>query len=293
MLFDEKTLRKLSQLTLAASQVRSGMIKGERRSVKRGASVEFADYRDYVHGDDLRRLDWNVYARLERPFIKLFEEEEDLAVHILVDGSRSMDWGEGEQNKFRYAIKLAAGLGAITLGAGDHLTVRILYDGKASTQYGPLRGQRRLVQFLSFLEAAQPGGSTDLNRPLREVALSAQRPGLAFLVSDLFAPGGYQPGISQLQSRGYEVSILHLLTPDEIDPPLAGDLRLIDVETGQAQEVSIDGGLRSVYRRRIRDWQAEIQAYCNRRAIHYINILTSTTWDKVVLYHLRSAGIVK
>lgn len=293
MLFDEKTLRKLSQLTLVASQIRSGMIKGERRSVKRGASVEFADYRDYAHGDDLRRLDWNVYARLERPFIKLFEEEEDLAVYILVDGSLSMDWGESDQNKFRYALNLAAGLGAITLSAGDHLTVRILYHDKPSAQYGPVRGQRRLVQYLSFLEALHPGGSTDINRPLRDVALSAQRPGLAFLISDLFAPEGYQPGISQLQSRGYEVSILHLLAPDEIEPPLAGDLRLIDVETGQAQEVSLDGGMRAVYQRRVKDWQAEIQAYCRRRNIHYLNITTSTAWDKVVLYNLRLAAIVK
>src|SRR3990172_7111180 len=125
-LFDEKTLRKLARLALVASRVRAGQIKGERRSTKRGTSIEFADYRDYTRGDDLRRVDWNVYARLERPFIKLLEEEEDLAVHILVDASKSMEWGEGEFNKLDYALILAAALGYITLAAGDRLTVSIL-----------------------------------------------------------------------------------------------------------------------------------------------------------------------
>src|ERR671922_2638439 len=118
-LFDEQTRRKLEQLMLAATRVRAGAMKGERRSNKRGTSIEFADYRNYAPGDDLRRLDWNIYARLERPFIKLLEEEEDLAVHILVDGSQSMGWGEGQENKFEYALRLAAGLGAVTFASGD------------------------------------------------------------------------------------------------------------------------------------------------------------------------------
>ena len=117
MIFDEATLRKLNQLSLVASRVRSGAIKGERRSSRRGGSVEFADYRDYAPGDDLRRLDWNIFARLECPFIKLFEEQEDLAVYLLLDGSRSMDWGAGELHKFQYARRLAAGLGAVALAS--------------------------------------------------------------------------------------------------------------------------------------------------------------------------------
>src|SRR5512138_3250118 len=108
MIFDEPTLRKLNRLTLAARQVRSGRFKGERRSLKRGASLEFADYRRYAPGDDLRRLDWKVYGRLDKPFLKLFEEEEDLAVHVLLDTSQSMDSGEDNQQKYAYAVRLAA-----------------------------------------------------------------------------------------------------------------------------------------------------------------------------------------
>src|SRR5512134_1540651 len=164
MLFDETTLRKLNQLTLIASRVRSGAMKGERRSSRRGSSVEFADYRNYAPGDDLRRLDWNIYARLERPFIKLLEEEEDLAVHILVDGSQSMDWGEGDEHKFNYALRLAAGLGAITLASGDVLTIGFLQRGRVSAEFGPSRGQASLTRLFRFLGDLEPDGETDLNR---------------------------------------------------------------------------------------------------------------------------------
>ncbi len=295
MIFDESTLRKLNRLTLVASRVRAGALKGERRSTKRGAGVEFADYRDYVAGDDLRRLDWNVYARLDRPFVKLREEEEDLAVHILVDASLSMNWGEGGRNKFEHALRLAAALGAIALAAGDRLTVAMLQASEASrsTSEVSLRGQQYLLRLLNFLEAQTPAGVTDLNLSLRHYALAARRPGLAFVISDLFSPNGYQPGLAQLQSRGYEVVLIHLLARDELDPPLAGDLRLVDVETGQAQDVSLDGGLRELYRRRVRAWRDEIQVYCRKRDVRYLELSTDRAWDEVVLYDMRKAGIVK
>jgi uncharacterized protein (DUF58 family) len=293
MLFDESTLRKLSRLTLAASRVRPGVMKGERRSTRRGSSVEFADYRDYTPGDDLRRLDWNIYARLDRPFIKLLEEEEDLAVHLLVDASRSMDWGEGEQHKFRYAARLAAALGAIALGTGDRLSASALHAGRQADGFGPARGQAGLMRFLAFLEELKPSGATDLNAALRSYALGSHRPGLAVLISDLFAPGGWQEGLAQLQGRGFEVVLIHLLSPDEADPPLAGDLRLVDVETGQAQEVSLDGGMLSLYRKRLHAWQEEIQAFCRRRGIRCLAFTTAVPWEKLVLYEMRKAAVVK
>ncbi len=293
MIFDESTLRKLNRLALVASQVRAGMMKGERRSTRRGTSVEFADYRDYTPGDDLRRLDWNIYARLERPFIKLLEEEEDLAVHILLDASASMDWGEGEQHKYRYALRLAAALGVIALVAGDQLTAATLSSGRPSARFGPSRGQPGLLRFLAALEGFQPAGATDLNASLRSYALEARRPGLAILISDLLAPGGHAAGLAQLQARGYEAILIHLLSPDELEPPLAGDLRLVDVETGHAREVSIDGGLRELYRRRLRLWQEEIQAACRKRNVRYLPLVTSTPWEKIVFSEMRKAAIVR
>jgi uncharacterized protein (DUF58 family) len=298
MLFDETSLRKLHQLTLVTSRVRAGALRGERRSLKRGAGLEFADFRDYVPGDDLRRLDWNVYARLDRPYIKLREEEEDLAVHILVDASKSMDWGEGPQHKFNFALHLAAGLGSIGLGTGDRISVGMLSEVRTSevlrgTSEVSLRGQQYVMHLLKFLEAQQAAGQTNLETAVRRYLVRPRRPGLVILISDLLSPYGYQSALKTLQQRGHEVAIVHVLSPDEVDPPLAGDLKLIDVETGLAQEVSLDSGLRTAYRERVQAWRAEAQTFCHARGVRYLAVQTDRAWDKVVLYDLRKAGMVK
>ena len=295
MLFDETSLRKLHPLTLVTTRVRAGALRGERRSLKRGAGLEFADFRDYVPGDDLRRLDWNVYARLDRPYIKLREEEEDLAVHILVDASQSMAWGEGPQHKFNYALQLAAGLGSIGLGTGDRISVVMLRIAQhlAPSSELSLRGQQYLLHLLKFLEAQQAAGATDLEAAVRRYLVRPRRPGLVIVISDLLSPNGYQSAIKLLQQRGHEVAIVHLLSPDEVDPPLAGDLRLIDVETGTAQEVSLDSGLRDAYRQRVKTWHTEAQAFCRARGVRYLAVETDRAWDEVVLYDMRQAGMVK
>jgi uncharacterized protein (DUF58 family) len=293
MLFDETTLRKLNQLTLLASRVRAGAIKGERRSSRRGASVEFADYRDYTPGDDLRRLDWNIYARLDRPFIKLLEEEEDLAVHILVDGSGSMGWGNGPENKFDYALRLAAGLGAVTLASGDLLSVGLLQYGKVFGKYGPSRGQSALTRLFRFLNGHNAAGETNLNLSLREYSMTPRRTGLVILISDLLTADGYEAGLRHLLGRGHEAVLIHILSPDEIDPPLAGDLQLLDVETGQAQDVSLDGGLRSLYRARAQAWIQSTQVDCRKQGVRYLPVITNQPWDQTLLLEMRRAGIVK
>lgn len=299
MIFDEKTLRKLDRLALAASQVRAGQIKGERRSLKRGTSIEFADYRDYTRGDDLRRVDWNVYARLERPYIKLLEEEEDLAVHVLLDASRSMDYGaasdpDGESwHKFRYAQRLAAALGYIALAAGDRLTLVAVRGEAATAQFGPARGRGHTLRLLKFLEEQPTGGNTNLDAALHYYTLGPRRAGLLFLISDLFSPAGYREGLGQLQHRGYEIVLLHVLAPDEIDPPLAGDLRLIDAETGAPQDVTLDNPLRDLYRKRVNTWCREIEAHCLKRGMHYVAVNTGVNWDEMVLHHFRQRGLIK
>jgi uncharacterized protein (DUF58 family) len=338
-LFDLSILRRLEQLSLNVRYVRAGQVVGERRSTKRGTSVEFADYRDYARGDDLRRVDWNVYARLERPYVKLFEEEEDLAVHVLLDGSASMDWGDagdggtreqgdegtrgwGDENKWVYARRLAAALGYIALVSGDRLTVAKLQNSNSKlqvsnsksqspistfpspssplhspfsglrAQFGPVRGRGHALRLLEWLGGLAAEGTTDMNAALRAYAVASGRPGLAVLISDLFSPAGYVEGLTALAARGHEVAIIHVLSPDEVEPPLGGDLRLLDVETGEPQEVTIDGGMRALYRRRLAAWRDEIQATCRARDVHYVPIVTDTPFDRVVMYDLRRVGLV-
>ena len=291
-LFDETTLHKLEQLTLVAERVRVGVMKGDRRSRKRGTSIEFADYRNYTKGDDLRRLDWNVYARLERPFIKLLEEEEDLSVHLLVDGSASMDWPEaGDEHKLTYALRLAGALGHIALTSGDLLTVTLL-NSSGDQKWGPFRGQQNSLRLLQFLETGKAQGITDLNQSLRHYAQRASRPGLLFVLSDLLSPNGFQDGLNALQSRGYEVGLIHILSPDEIDPPISGDLKLVDLETGQDAEITLDATTLDQYRQRVQEWQTETAVYCANRTIHYIPLTTDTPWEQVVMQTLRVKGVI-
>ena len=302
-LFDDATLRTLERLSLWAESVRVGVMKGDRRSRRRGTSIEFADYRDYTQGDDLRRLDWNVLARLERPFIKLTEEEEDLAVHLLVDTSDSMNWPPGDagapENKLLYALRLAGALGTIGLTSGDLVHVT-LFDSTGQSAWGPFRGRQNgwpLLQFLeAHLAARDKGGTphrTALDPALRRYAQRARRPGLLFVLSDLFGPGDSRDGLTALLGRGYEIALLHLLSPDEAAPELSGDLKLIDVETGEAAEVSLDPPLLDEYATRLADWQEGWRRFCGPRAIHYTNIITDQPWDVVIHSALRREGVIR
>ena len=303
-LFDDATLRTLERLNLWAESVRVGVMKGDRRSRRRGASIEFADYRDYTQGDDLRRLDWNVFARLERPFIKLTEEQEDLAVHLLIDTSASMDWppdeGDTSENKLLYSLRLAGALGTIALTSGDLVQVT-LFDAAAQSNWGPFRGRANGWPLLQFLEAqfaarahaGNTGYATALDPALRRYAQRARRPGLLFLLSDLFSPGDVRDGLTALLARGYEVVLLHVLSPDEAAPELAGDLRLIDVETGEAAEVSPDPALLEEYAARLAAWQEGLRRFCGPRGIHYADVVTEQPWDALVRGALRQQGVIR
>ena len=302
-LFDDATLRTLERLSLWAQSVRVGVMKGDRRSRRRGTSIEFADYRDYTQGDDLRRLDWNVLARLERPFIKLTEEEEDLAVHLLVDTSDSMDWPPGEdgaaENKLLYALRLAGALGTIALTSGDLVHVT-LFDGAGQSAWGPFRGRQNgwpLLQFLEANFAVRDGDNarraTAITPALRHYAQRARRPGLLFLLSDLFSPDDSRDGLAALLARGYEIVLLHVLSPDEAAPELSGDLKLVDVETGEAAEVTPDPLLLDEYAARLAAWQEAWRRFCGPRGIHYAPIVTDLPWDAVIHGALRRAGVIR
>ena len=293
-LFDQATLAKIEQLSIVATKVRVGMLKGDRRSRKLGSSIDFADYRDYVKGDDLRRLDWNIFARLGKPFIKLLEEEEDLAIHVLVDVSASMDWpGDGsEQNKFQFSLRTAGALGYIGLGTGDQVSVSLL-SAISCEIWGPHRGRHNGFGLFQFLEECSPGGTTDINGSVRRYSHKALRPGMAFLISDLLSPSGFEIGLHSLLSRGYEIALIHVLAPDEVEPPIGGDVKLVDTETNEETEISLNMATVGLYRTRLEVWRSEIEDFCRRRDIHYMPVETDYPWDKLILHSLRMEGVLK
>jgi uncharacterized protein (DUF58 family) len=292
-LFNLDVLRELDRLQLIVNEARIGTTKGERRSVRRGTSIEFADYRNYVRGDDLRRIDWNIYARLDRPFIKLFEEEEDLAVYLMLDCSASMNWGgdtEPDQDKFRFSQRVMAGLGYVALNSGDRLSVLAL--GGTGETLGPVRGTTFTTRLLEFLEGLQPVGGLDLNAAMKNAAIQIEQPGMCIVLSDLLSPNGYQQGLSALHDAGHEMVLIHVLSPDEIEPQLTGDLQLVDVETGFGQDVTIDANMRDLYVSRLLAWRDEIGAFCERHDIAYATVATSSAWDELILAELQRIGVI-
>ncbi|MCY3780875.1 MAG: DUF58 domain-containing protein [Chloroflexi bacterium] len=295
-LLPEGVRRRLEPLMLVAKKARVGAIKGDRRSIKRGTSIEFADYRNYAPGDDLRQLDWNIYARLERPYIKLLEDEEDLAVHLILDASASMDFppeGEPDQHKLFYAKRIAAGLAYVSLTSGDRLTLTAINDRRMAS-FGPARGRAQSIAMLRFIDDIAADGITDLDAALSDYAIRARRPGLTLVVSDMFSlEGGYLDGLHALLSRGHEVAFVHVLAPEEVQPPVVGDLSLVDVETELQQEVTVDGTMLGIYQQRLTAWRASIREECLRRGAHYFPLETDTPWERLILSDMRRAGLLK
>lgn len=288
-LFDETFLRRLEQLELASRRLTAGRMKGERRSLRRGQSVEFADYRTYATGDDLRQLDWNAYARLERLFVKLFVEEEDVTVHVLVDASRSMD--HGEPNKLDAARRAAAALAYLGLASMDRVSVAFLGDGTA-TPMRPLRGKRRASELFAFLTQPRTERLTGLASAARAYASRMRGTGPLILISDLMDPG-YLDALRDLAGTRSQLSVLHLLAPDELDPDVPGDARLVDRETGQSVEVSGDDDLVDRYRSRLAEWSAEISAFVSRRGGAYVQVPSDLDLADLLFDVLRRRRVVE
>ncbi len=294
-LFSEEFLQRLERLSLAARKSAAGLTQGERRSPRRGQSVEFADFRPYVSGDDFRRIDWNAYARLERFFIKLFVEEEDLTVHFLVDASASMRWGQPD--KLGYAVQAAGALGYIALCGLDRVTAAGLgCANQRSAIFSPARGKRQALGFFNFLQGLQSApplaGKSDPQRALQAYAANAARPGPLLLLSDLL-DDGWQPGLHALAGRGFEVSLAHILAPDELEPQIDGDFKLVDSEDSAALELSADYELLSRYRQGRAAWQAELQRFCAARQIHYIPVSSALPLEELLFARMQRQGVLR
>ena len=287
--FDEAVLRQLERLLLLMRAPVRGGLKGGRRSVKRGQSVEFADYRDYALGDDLRQLDWNVLARLEKLFVKLFIEEEDVTITILLDGSQSM--ATGHPDKLQFAKRAAAALGYIGLASEDKVAVSVL-GGRAARRRTQLRGSGRVFRLLAELSAIRSvEGPTDLVAAARHAAAQLTGRGVVILISDLLDPAADRV-IRELASTRSELIVLHVLSPDELDPPLEGDLRLVDAETGASVDVTADLATIDAYRDRLAAWKEGFASLAARRRATYVDLATDVPLNELVFAELRRRRVL-
>ncbi len=287
--FDEGFLRQLERLDVLMKQPVRGGLKGGRRSVKRGQSVEFADYRDYTLGDDLRQLDWNVYARLEKLFVKLFIEEEDVTITFLVDASPSMAFGKPQ--KLLFAKRAAAALGYVALAGEDRVVVAAL-TGRTARRQGGLRGSGRVFRLLANLSGIQPDqGATDLVASARHAAAMLPGRGVIVLISDLLDPGADRV-IRELAATGSELIVLHALSPDELDPPLEGDLKLVDSESREGIDVTVDLATLDDYKARLAAWQESLADVAAKRRASYVPLSTDTPLADLVFAELRRRRVV-
>jgi uncharacterized protein (DUF58 family) len=288
-LLSPELLARLERLELVSRKVFRGRMKGERRSKRKGQSVEFHDFRNYVPGDDLRLIDWNLYARLDQLFLKLFQEEEDLHIYALIDASESMNFGD--PTKLFVAKQLGAALGYVGLCRADRVSVQVL--GPPGRRAPVLRGRASLWKMLSYLESVDSGHNVSLYDGVRDFAVRNSGTGVAVLLSDMMDKQGFESALRMLVGRRMDVFVMHVLSPEEIDPPLRGDRKLIDVEDGDTAEITINAYAIEKYQETVKSFIGSIKTFCSRRSIVYIPVRTDTPVETIVTKYLRERGVVR
>lgn len=296
--FDEAFLRRLEGLALVVRRSVVGRYRAERRSKKVGAGIEVADHREYVPGDDFRHLDARLFARTGRLFVRLFEEEEDASVHVVLDVSRSMATPAHGMGATRLTLgkRMSAALAFIALQGLDRVSVATVADGRAQLMR-PVHGKGRIHAILEHLRAASHAslggpGATDLESAARAIAASSRRRGLAIVVSDFYDPAGFEHALDRLRHARFEVGVVHLWDPGEIARLPAGDLVLVDAELGTRRDVSMTAELRALLVEAQRKHRQRLRAYCRAKALAHAEIPVDVPWDQAVLRVLAQGGLI-
>ena len=288
-LFDDEFQRRLEYLAIVARRLQSGRNRAERRSRKTGSGIEFADHRQYSPGDDLRYLDWHVYQRHGRLLLRLFEEEEDLSVYVLIDGSKSMSFGSPP--KLFYAKHLAAALSYVALASLDRVSVQLFRDTMVS-RLAPTRGKNRVFKVFEFLQPLRADGPTDLGKAMKAFVAQHKRRGVVIVISDLYDPSGFEDGINQLRYGQFEPHVIQLFDPSEVSPRVLGDVRLVDNETGEVREVTLTPQILRRYATVHREFRDRIRDFCTEKQVPYHPVETSTPFDDALLGILRRGALV-
>ena len=289
-LFDDDFQRKLEYLALVSRRVFAGRLRAERRTKKSGSGVEFADHRDYQPGDDFRTLDWNVYQRFEKLLVRLYEEEEDLAIYFIVDASASMGFGDGR--KLRYAKKVAAALAYVGLANLDRVSIVTTTD-VVSGRMPETRGKARIFKAFRFLRAARADGHTDLGDAMKTFVAQNKRRGLAVLISDLYDPAGFERGINVLRYNKFDPFVVHVVDPAEGKPKLHGDVLVYDCETGDEREVTVTPKVLQRFAEAYAKYQADIDRFCATHQVPVVTASVDAAFDELILRVFRRGGFLR
>lgn len=291
-LLDPAFLRQLDRLALVSRRAVVGRASAERRSKRRGTSVEFADFRNYVAGDDFRHIDWNLYGRLGALFLRLFVAEEDLDVRIYVDRSRSMavPGRDGVPSKLEYARKIAAALAYLGLRRQDRVSVAS-FGEEMDVALPAARGHARIFRVFDYLDRIEPAGDTDFERAFRK-GLPATRRGAAVVISDFLTPGGYADGLRRVAGGAMQVGLVQVASPEEISPERLGDLELIDSESGAKLPVTVTPRLLQAYKRTYEAFCEDLRGFARRYQMSYAHAPTDVPFEKLIFEVLQQGGLV-
>jgi len=277
-ILDNDTLRKIQALSLQVNIPVSGNAAGNRKSRSKGSSVEFSDFREYVPGDDFRRVDWNAYGRFDKLYVKLFMEEREAPVHIFLDTSKSMAFGEPDKNIA--ARRLAAALSYLSLLSYDRVSV-IPWNNKVQSTFGPYRTQSSFMQIVNVLEEMPDHGESRFSEALKNMEWKAGR-GISIIITDGLIDGGMEEGLKYLKYRRQEIYFCHILSPQEMSPQVDGALELVDCETGKAMEVTVSGALLESYEKSVRQFLSGLKEQCKKWGIRYSLLLSDMPVDRMV-----------
>lgn len=289
-LFDDEFQRKLEYLAMVSKRVFSGAMRAERRTKKTGSGIEFADHRDYAPGDDIRYLDWNAFQKFDRLLIRLYEEEEDLAIYFIIDTSSSMGFGEGE--KLRQAKRLCAALAYVGLANLDRIAIVAATD-EISGRMPTTRGKARIFRIFRFLTGVRAEGATDLGEAMKTFVAQHKRKGLAVLISDLYDPEGFERGINVLRFNRFEPYVIHVVDKRDAKPDIKGDVRVYDCETGAEREVTVTAKVLEKYQHAYEAYLEEVQRFCTTRQVSYFRADVDASFDELILRVFRRGGFLR
>lgn len=286
--FDGEFLRKLEFLRIVSRKAFAGRDRANRIARARGWGAEFSDHRPYVPGDDIRQIDWRAYKRLNRLLLRLFDEERDLPIYLFLDASRSMTLA----GKFDLARRVAAAICYIGLVHLDRVTIAS-FSTHMAPAIVPGRGRARIFGLLDRLDALDADGETDLFRTVREFAARSRARGVAVVISDFLDPPGVEPSLRMLSALGHDVFAVHVQTRHDGEASPLGEVRIVDVESGESRDVDLTPALVATYRQAWRRQVAALEDVCGRYRLAYLPAFVEDPFEDVILRAFRAGGFLE
>ena len=294
-ILNDEFFSRLETLTLELRANLGGFFGGKHLVRTYGQTVEFADYREYMLGDDIRRIDWNLYSRFEKFFLKLFTDERQMHTQIFIDCSASM--GKDMPEKADYVIGTAAALGYLSVHNMDKVSFKLVNGDKAEDNFGTIVGKRAFFNAISALDTLEFNGDSDIYKAITSCPNLGSNDGLTVIISDFFTSSNWKKAIDYLCYKKKQVLLIQVMTPDEIDPSYTGRVNLIDSEASGMDDIKnmrikIGRANQLAYEEALRDFREDLRSFCASRGADFISVSTDQPLERMLFKELLKVGIM-